>query len=58
MKQTELAELLGVNEMTVVNWETGKTNPTAGKCCGLVVEFLNGKVGYPWPEEPAKRRPA
>ena len=26
--QTELAKMLGVNEMTIVNWETGKTKPT------------------------------
>ncbi len=27
LKQVELASLLGVHEMTIVNWETGKTKP-------------------------------
>ena len=43
LKQVELATLLGVHEMTVVNWETGKTKPR-GRQLDLVKRFLRGQL--------------
>ena len=44
LKQVELASLLGVHEMTIVNWETGKTRPRSGKLQELVELFLAGRT--------------
>ena len=43
MKQVELPSLLGVHEMTIVNWETGKTKPR-GRRLDLVQMFLREKL--------------
>ena len=43
LKQVELASLLGVHEMTIVNWETGKTEPS-GQRLDLVKSFLRGQL--------------
>lgn len=43
LKQVELAALLGVHEMTIVNWETGKTKPS-GQRLDLVKKFLRGQL--------------
>ena len=43
LKQVELASLLGFHEMTIVNWETGKTKPS-GQRLDLVQRFLRGKL--------------
>ena len=43
LKQVALASLLGVHEMTIVNWETGKTRPSGARL-DLVREFLRGKL--------------
>ena len=43
LKQVELAALLGVHEMTIVNWETGKTQPS-GPRRDLVKKFLRGRL--------------
>ena len=43
LKQVELATLLGVHEMTNVNWETGKTTPS-GHRLDLVNSFLRGQL--------------
>ena len=43
LKQVELADLLGVHEMTIVNWETGKTKPS-GRHLERVNRFLKGDL--------------
>ena len=43
LKQVEWADLLGVHEMTIVNWETGKTKPS-GRRLRQVNRFLNGEI--------------
>ena len=43
LKKVELAPQLGVHEMTIVNWETGKTKPR-GKRLDLAERFLCGKL--------------
>ena len=43
LKQVDLAALLGVHEMTIVNWETGKTKPT-GRRLDMVMRFLRGQL--------------
>ena len=43
LKQVELAKLLGVHEMTIVNWETGKTEPS-GSRLDRVNRFLKGDI--------------
>ena len=35
MLQVDLAKKIGVDEMTIVNWETGKTKPTKANIAKL-----------------------
>lgn len=37
--QTDVAKLLGVDEMTIVNWEKGHTQPSL-RCLPRIFEFL------------------
>ncbi len=43
LQHVELASLLGVHEMTFVNWETGNTKPS-GRRLNLVKKWLPGPV--------------
>ncbi len=46
MKQVELAEALGVNEMTILNWEKGRTKPS-----GELLRRIEGFFGRNMPCE-------
>ena len=48
LKQVELAKLLDVHEMTIVNWEKGKTSPS-GRHLKLVNRFLKGDLSKSCP---------
>lgn len=43
LRQIDVAEIIGCNETTLVNWEKGYTNPRINKMAG-VERFLNGSL--------------
>ena len=44
LRQKDLAKRIGVDEMTIVNWETGKTQPTKSNLerLKLLIDFPEG----------------
>ncbi|MBO5907387.1 MAG: helix-turn-helix transcriptional regulator [Clostridia bacterium] len=45
MKQSELAEATGINQRTISNYETGKTEPDAAALIKLA-DFFNVSIDY------------
>lgn len=55
LREAELAKMVGVAEMTIVNWEKGKTKPAQGKSAKIKNILKSNRADWkPWPLEEEK----